>query len=233
MQTPDWWPDELAHAGDEHLDRSYVETYDRKSGTDPSDDVALLRGLGLDESSVVVDLGAGTGTFALAAAPLCRRVVAVDVSPAMLAAIRAKAERAGIANIEAVQAGFLTYEHRGEPADFVYSRNALHHLPDFWKALALERVAALLRPGGVLRLHDLVYSFEPREAGPVIEDWLARAVERPEDGWTRQELETHVRDEYSTFSWLLEPMLERAGFAIQEASYRPSRTYAAYTCVKR
>ncbi len=29
---------------------------------------------------------------------------------------------------------------RGEPADFVYSRLALHHLPDFWKVVALERI---------------------------------------------------------------------------------------------
>ncbi len=233
MQRPGWFPDELAHAGAEHLDPAYVAIYDRKSATDPTEDLTLLRDLGLDESSVVVDLGAGTGTFALAAAPLCRRIVAVDVSPAMLATASAQAERLGFTNLEVVHAGFLTYAHQGNRADFVYSRNALHHLPDFWKALALERIADMLRPGGVLRLHDLVFAFDPAEAGHTIEAWLAGARERPEDGWTRAELETHVREEYSTFSWLLEPMLERAGFDIREATYRPSRTYAAYTCVKR
>ncbi|MGI8855021.1 MAG: class I SAM-dependent methyltransferase [Thermomicrobiales bacterium] len=233
MQWPGWVLDELAHAGDEHLDPAYVATYDRKAGTDTTEDLTLLRALGLGKNSVVVDLGAGTGTFALAVAPFCRRVVAVDVSPAMLAIMREKAERAGLTNLEVVHAGFLSYEHRGAPADFVYSRNVLHHLPDFWKALALERVAAVLAPGGVVRLHDLVYSVDPHEAERIIEAWLAGASERPEDGWTRPELETHVREEYSTFSWLLEPMLERAGFDIREASYRPSRTYAAYTCVKR
>lgn len=233
MRSPGWWPDELAHAGDEHLDPEYVAIYDRKSATDPTEDIDLLRGLGMDETSIVVDLGAGTGTFALAAAPFCRRVVAVDVAPAMLATLREKAERSGVTNLEVAHAGFLTYEHHGEPADIVYSRNALHHLSDFWKALALERIAALLRPGGVLRLHDLVFSCEPHEAGAVVESWLSGAKQRPEDGWTRSELETHVREEYSTFSWLLEPMIERAGFEIREASYRPTRTYAAYTCVKR
>lgn len=29
--------------------------------------------------------------------------------------------------------------------------------------------------------------------------------------------EEHVRDEHSTFTWLLEPMIERAGFAIEQA----------------
>src|SRR5687767_380338 len=136
MQRPDWFPDELAYAGDEHLDPEYVATYDRKSGTDYAEDLAILRDRvsGSEETGVVVDLGAGTGTFALAAAPLCRRVVAVDVSPAMLAALSAQAQDLGIMNLEVIQAGFLTYEHRGVPTDFVYSRNALHHLPDFWKA---------------------------------------------------------------------------------------------------
>lgn len=232
MPAPPWLLDESAHAGPEHLDPAYVAAYNRKAQFDPADDLALLRNVGLDRRSMLVDFGAGTGTFALAAAPLCKRVVAVDVSPAMLAIVRAQAERLGLANVECARQGFLTYEHQGPPADFVYTRNALHHLPDFWKALALQRVAALLRPGGVLRLHDLVFSFAPAEAARVIEAWLAMGAQRPEDGWTRAEFETHLREEYSTFTWLLEPMLAQAGFEIREASYRPSRTYAAYTCVK-
>jgi SAM-dependent methyltransferase len=227
-----WWLEELGHAGEEHLDAGYVAGYDRKAGTAPAADLAALRGLGLDESSTLVDLGAGTGTLALAAAPLCRRVVAVDVSPAMLAALRANVERLGLRNVDCVRAGFLTYEHRGEMADFVYSRNALHHLPDFWKGIALRRVAAMLRPGGVLRMHDLVYAFEPDEAEPVVEAWVAAGAARPEDGWTREELETHVREEHSTYDWLLRSLLAHAGFEIREASVRPSRTYAAYTCVR-
>ena len=232
MARPNWYLDELAHAGPEHVDGAYVAGYDRKAGTDWADEIAQLRGLGLDEAGTLVDLGAGTGALAVAAAPLCRRVVAVDVSPAMLAVLRENIERLGLRNVECVRSGLLTYEHRGEPADFVYSRNALHHLPDFWKAVALARVAAMLRPGGVLRLRDLVYSCEPGEADRTIEAWLAGAAERPEDGWTRAELEAHLREEYSTFSWLLEPMLERAGFEIRDAEYSASRIYAAYVCVK-
>ena len=88
MDTPRWFPDELASAGAEHRDPAYVATYDRKAATDPSEDVALLRSLG--QARVVVDLGAGTGTFALAAAPYCGHVVAVDVSPVMLAQLGVK-----------------------------------------------------------------------------------------------------------------------------------------------
>lgn len=232
MSAPSWFIDELAHAGDEHLDPAYAASYDAKAGTDPSEDLARLEELGLDETSTLVDLGAGTGTFALAAAPHCRRVVAVDVSPAMLKILAANAERQNLRNVECVQAGFLSYEHRGGLADFVYTRNALHHLPDFWKGIALERIAAMLKPGGALLLHDLVYSFDPSEAGPVIEHWLAGAAKQPEEGWTSDEFATHLRTEYSTYSWLLEPLLNRAGFLIREAAHRPSRTYSAYLCVK-
>jgi SAM-dependent methyltransferase len=233
MQPPDWYIDEFAHAGDEHLDPEYVATYDRKSQTDPSEDLALLREMGMNERSVLVDLGAGTGTFALAAAPYCGRVIAVDVSPAMLAYVSSQAASLGLKNVEVVRAGLLTYEHKGAPADFVYSRNVLHHLPDFWKALALQRIADMLRPGGVLRLHDLVFSFDPDETGQFFENWFSHAAARPEDGWTRAEYETHVRTEYSTFSWLLEQIFEHTGFEIEEVSHRPAGVYSAYTCVKR
>jgi ubiquinone/menaquinone biosynthesis C-methylase UbiE len=232
VDRPAWFLDEIAHAGVEHLDPAYVATYNDKAQFDPSEDLALLRALGLTERSMLVDLGAGSGTFALAAATLCRRVVAVDISPAMLATLRAEAAARNLDNVECVQAGFLTYVHQGDPADVVYSRHALHHVPDFWKAVALVRMASILRPGGVLRLRDLVYACEPRDIECVIEPWLAAGAARPEEGWTRQELETHVREEYSPFNWALEAMLAHAGFQIKHAEYDPSRIYAAYTCVK-
>jgi ubiquinone/menaquinone biosynthesis C-methylase UbiE len=232
MDTPSWFLDELAHAGREHLDSSYVPTYDAKAGTDPAEDLALLRAQGLNAGDTLVDLGAGTGTFALAAAPFCRRVVAVDVSPVMLARLREKAAARGVANIECVQAGFLSYTHQGAPADFAYSRHALHHLPDFWKALALARIAAMLREGGVLFIRDLIFSCDLAETPQVVSAWLAKAPADPAGGWTRAELAIHLREEYSPFSWLLEPMLVRAGFAIQAAEHSESRTHSAYTCVK-
>jgi SAM-dependent methyltransferase len=226
--------DEIALAGREHVDVEYVAGYDRKARFDPNGDLDELREHGLGGDSTLVDLGAGTGTFALAAAAICKRVVAVDVSPAMVTAMRAKVAERRLTNVECVEAGFLSYEHGGAPADFVYTRNALHHLPDFWKALALRRMADFLRAGGVLHLRDLVFAFDVREADARIENWLeTAAAERPEDGWTRDELETHLREEHSTFSWLLEPMIEQAGFEIERADYGPLGVYAHYVCVKR
>jgi ubiquinone/menaquinone biosynthesis C-methylase UbiE len=196
-------------------------------------EVAEIRELGLDASATLVDLGAGTGLLALAAARICRRVIAVDVSLPMIERMEDRATELGLTNLECVHGGFLTYEHRGSLADMVYSRNALHHLPDFWKGIALARVASILRSRGVFVLRDLVYSFDPTEADAVIGAWLSRAPDQPTAGWTAAELATHVREEYSTYSWLLEPMLLRAGFDISEAEYSTSRTFARYVCIKR
>ena len=222
--------DERAHAGPEHLDRDYVATYDAKSGRDDELELELLRRAGLEPGWTLVDLGAGTGRTALAAAPACREVVAVDVSAPMLDRLRAEAGRRGLTNVRCVEAGFLTYEHEGEPPALVHSRNALHHLPDEVKAVALERVAELLQPGGTFVLRDLVFSFEPAEADAVFEAWFASAAPSPGAGWTREELETHARTEYSPYAPALEAMLVHAGFEIVEVEHDRRRTYSRYVC---
>jgi SAM-dependent methyltransferase len=220
--TAAWYPDERDHAGPEHLDVEYVAGYDAKTQLDLEASLELLRRHGLEQAATFVDLGCGTGLLAAAAADQTERVVGVDPSPAMLAAARRRSNE-----VEWVEAGFLTYEHEGDAPQLVHSRHALHHLPDFWKGVALARVHDLLAPGGTLILRDLVYDFEPREANEAIEEWLAGAAPSPAEGWTRGEFETHVRDEHSTFAWLLEPLLEHAGFEIVERDVRGG-IYATY-----
>jgi ubiquinone/menaquinone biosynthesis C-methylase UbiE len=228
-----WMLDERAHAGPEHLDPAFVAGYERKQGyPDPAEDLVVLAAHGLDATSRVVDLGAGTGRFSLAAARRFGQVTAVDISPAMLRFLRQRATAAGVANLQSVQAGFLSYQHAGPPADAVYTRNALHQLPDFWKAMALVRIAGILRPGGVLRLRDLIYDFQPSEADAVFERWLDGAVADPARGYTHADLAEHIRTEYSTFRWLLEPMLAAAGFEIVTADFSGS-VYGASSCRRR
>jgi SAM-dependent methyltransferase len=226
--SPGWLLEKVAHAGRENLDVAHVERYDRKMDARALDEIELLRSAGLGASSVVVDLGSGTGQFALAVAPICRPVVAVEPSPVMLGRLRRKIYEAVIDNVEVAAAGFLTYDHHDDPADVVYSRYALHHLPDFWKVLALRRVRTLLRPGGVFRLWDVVYSFDVTEAHERIEAWCAPFGVEVERDWARWEMEEHVRDENSTFTWLLEAMFERTGFTIESADYSDDGFDARY-----
>jgi hypothetical protein len=60
----------------------------------------------------------------------------------------------------------------------------------------------------------------------------AAAVDSPEHGWTRAELEQHLREEHSTFTWLFEPLLEQAGFEIATRDYGAVGAYADYVCLK-
>jgi ubiquinone/menaquinone biosynthesis C-methylase UbiE len=227
-----WWLDELTHAGQEHLDVAYVEGYETKAGYDPANDLEVLGRHGFDRESAIVDLGAGTGRFTMQAARHCRHVTAVDISPPMTAMLRRRASDLGLTNVSVVQAGFLSYVPDGDPIHFVFSRNALHQIPDFWKGVALTRIAAMMAPGGILRLHDLVFDFEPSEVDARMEVWMSGAVDDPARGWTAEELAEHVRIEYSTYSWLFEPMLERTGFEILERDYVRA-AYGAFTCRRR
>ncbi|MEV0399793.1 class I SAM-dependent methyltransferase [Actinoallomurus sp. NPDC050550] len=232
MDRP-WTLDETAHAGPEHLDAGFVAGFDRKQGyPDPAGDLAVFAAHGLGGTSTIADLGAGTGTFALAAARRFGHVTAVDVSPAMVEFLTDRAAEAGVRNLDCVRAGFLSYEHRGPLLDGAYTRHALHQLPDFWKAVALDRLARMLRPGGVLLLRDLIYDFAPAEAEEIFARWLDGAADDPTRGYTREDYAEHIRTEHSTFRWLLEPMLTRAGFEIVGVEFRGS-LYGAYTCVKR
>lgn len=221
-----WQLDEVTSIGRENLDPAHVARYDDKEDAGAIREVASLKSLGCGPETVIVDLGAGTGQFALAAADSFGRVVAVDPSPVMLARLRDSAQQRG-SNIEVVEAGFLTYQHQGVAPDVVYSRWALHHLPDFWKSIALHRIRTMLPAGGLLRLADVVFSFGIDEAEVRIEAWCA-AIGADNTEWTRDDAEEHVRDEHSTYSWLLEPMIKAAGFEIREAVYSQDRFLADY-----
>jgi SAM-dependent methyltransferase len=228
-----FYPDEIVHAGAEHLDPDFVDAFDAKQRYDPTADIQALVARGLGGASVVLDMGCGTGTFALAVAPLCSRVVAVDVSPPMLDRLAERAAERELDNIELVRAGLLSYVHQGAPADVVFTRNVLHQLPDFWKAVALSRLAGSMAAAGLLWLKDLAYAFEPSEADDVLRAWFAGASDDSATGYTAADLATHVRTEHSTFSWLLEPMLDHAGFRVIDTEIDPRRTYVRYACLKR
>src|SRR5690625_2776766 len=121
-----WEIDELAHAGAEHLDPDLVDGYDRKQGDVPDIaaeiDLAVLRGHGIGAESRVLDLGAGTGRFAVTIAPHVQRVIAVDISPQMLDRLRDRLIETGLTDaVEVVRAGLLSYELTAAPVDAVHT----------------------------------------------------------------------------------------------------------------
>lgn len=227
--TNRWQIDELKNAGKEHLDEVYVSNYDHKAQFDPTDDIAHLRQLGLSNKSSVIDFGAGTGSFATAVAPYCQTVIAVDPSPAMNARLQAAVAKTNIGNLSVANGGFLTYQPPFKSMDFIFTRHALHHLPDFWKVMALSKMRSILVPQGILRIKDLIFDFQPEETESRVEAWISRAVDDSAVGWTADELAEHMREEYSTFSWIFELMLQQTGFEIIKREYKHD-IYGAYTC---
>jgi putative AdoMet-dependent methyltransferase len=220
-----WHYDEMRQVGTNFEDAAEVATYDDRQGIDDPGHVAILDRLQVASGTRMVELGCGTGWLSIRAAQRGATVTAVDVSAAMLAAAHRNAERES-AEVRFVRGGFLTYEPQA-PADVAVSCFALHHLSDFWKQTALLRVAALLAPNGKFFLRDVVFSFPAEEYAAQAERWLQDMTEHTA-GWSREAVETHLRDEHSTYAWIMRGMLERAGFTVHEHIWAPA--YADYTC---
>jgi putative AdoMet-dependent methyltransferase len=234
MSTPakaTWWSDDRRQIGTDFANADQVADYDRRQGNRDRHNDELLQRLGVEEGQIVVDIGTGTGSLARAAARRSARVHAVDISDTMLHFARARAEAEGLEDrISFHRAGFLSYRHGDAPADWVFSQMALHHLSDFWKQEALLRIHALLKPNGRFFLRDVVFSFEPNAMAAGIETWIGRVAREDGTGWTRADFSTHVREEHSTYAWILEGMLRRAGFVIEQATY-DTPAYATYLCI--
>src|SRR4051812_48551715 len=231
MNTTSWQYDEMKQIGVDFNDPAVVAKYDARQGSDLEADRTEAKEWGVASGDLLIEYGPGTGSFVLAAAERGARVIAVDVSPAMLEYARRQVVRAGLdGQVQFHHAGFLTYQHRGELAELVVSQFAFHHLPDFWKSIALGRIFAQLKPGGRFILRDVVFSFPPAEYVARIEAWIDGVCSGP-GSWSRSDLEMHVRDEHSTFGWVLEGMFRQAGFRIDRAEYEtPTRGF--YVCSK-
>jgi putative AdoMet-dependent methyltransferase len=133
-------------------------------------------------------------------------------------------------NIVFCHGGFLTYEHRAEPADAMVSTAVLHHLPDFWKLIGLSRAAGMLKRGGKLYLFDVVFPANLTHYEAQFDGWIETMAQQVGPDFAA-EAETHIRDEYSTYDWIMEGFLTRAGFQIVQADYSGGFN-AGYLCVK-
>jgi SAM-dependent methyltransferase len=157
---------------------SRAATWDTKFGNDLPAYTAAIAEAGLRSGGVVIDVGCGTGR----ALPPLRAavgpdgsVIALDLTPEMLAAAR-PASQAASATLVLADARSLPFADAS--ADAIFAAGLVHHLPD--PEAGLRELARVTRPGGLLVLfhpsgraalaarHGRVLSpDEPLEEGPL------------------------------------------------------------------
>ncbi len=188
----------------------------------------MLDGAGVDAASHVLDVAAGAGGQGLAAARRAGpkgRVLATDISPAILAFAAQSAAQAGL-NIETLELDGEDLETlRPGSFDAVISRLGLIYFPD--QQRALSGMARVLREGG--RIGVIVYSTAERNEFFSLPVRVIRAAAKlgpPEPG------------QPGPFSLggsgVLQAALERAGFrdiSVQAVS-APLRLPSAAECVR-
>lgn len=234
MKTiPRWQYDEQKFAGVDYSSVEEVAAYDnmhKKFRDYAKGTEEIIKRLGIDSNSTVIDLGSGTGAFALHAAKKCKKIYAVDMSQAMIDYCKQQAEKEGLTNIEFHHGGLLTYEHTSEPADAAVCVAVLHHLPDFWKLKALKRCCEMLKPGGRFFLFDIVFPSADPELDRRIDEFI-KGAEAMAGARLAEESVIHIRDEFSTYDWLMEGIIRRSGFKIDTVEYGKG-FQATYICTK-
>nr|WP_319373336.1 class I SAM-dependent methyltransferase [uncultured Methanobacterium sp.] len=231
--NPEWYYNENP-VGVDYLDPEIAREYNKehqkfRNFEDETEDIVQM--LGITPEDTVLDFGCGTGGIALNLTKYCKRVIGVDISREMLDILEEKAKKQDITNIETHCAGFLTYNHdQSVKIDKIVSMVALHHLPDFWKSVALLNMAKILKTGGKLYLFDVVFTFNIQDHQKTIGQMINQMENAAGDSMA-DELKVHIRDEFSTYDWIMEGLLERAGFSIDSVDVKADNI-RGYICSK-
>ena len=133
---------------------------------------SILEHAGLKPQMNVMDFGAGTGLISSHVAPLVNKIVAVDITEAMLDKLIAKPELQG--KVEAVCQNILD-KPLAFQFDLIMSAMAMHHVED--TAKLIQTFSEHLMPGATLALADLDKedgSFHPANVEGVIHSGFER-----------------------------------------------------------
>src|SRR6202163_434044 len=187
MLARDWYYNERRQLG---LDSAVASIYDRHDDSDIRARAALTM-LGVQRGWRVADIGCGNGLLAVEAALMGAEVDAIDISPAMLALAKIQASDRKVA-IRTQSAGLLSFAYQPDTYDLIVSEFTLHHLPDFWKAVALSRIYGALKPGACFYLRDIVYVSMPDGSERDVGAWADFNIKNHD--FARDSVMTHMRD---------------------------------------
>ena len=68
----------------------------------------------------------------------------------------------------------------------------------------------MLKPGGMLYMFDVVFSFAIQDFESAMNGWVGQMREKG-DPEMAEETIIHIRDEFSTFDWIMNGMISRSG----------------------
>lgn len=122
----------------------------------------IVSRLPLTPHLLVLDVAAGTGHLGRSIAPHVRSVVAVDMTPEMLAEGRKLAAAEGLSNIRFEEGTAESLAHPDGSFDLVVSRFAVHHFSE--PIVQLREMVRVCKPAGRLAVVDLVSPPEARVA---------------------------------------------------------------------
>ena len=233
IYSRDWYYDEFQQIGLDFESADEVKRYDDEigAGINQRDNCAeIAKAVGLRPTDRVLEIGTATGRLAIDLSYICVQVTAIDISRAMLDFAAEKARKRGQDNIEFILAGFLSYRCEDGAFDAVITKFSLHHLPDHWKFVAVKRIYDMLVPGGKLYLKDAMVSVDIHEFYDSADYWVEGTREMSGDR-PAQATALCIKEEYPTYAWIMEGMLERAGFRIDHANHMYG-LHSTFVCVK-
>lgn len=174
-------------APDKNWDRhvAQAELVARSDGFQALRDRVLERAA-IQADEIVIDIGAGTGLLALAAAESADQVWAIDNSSRMCAYLATKARSAGAANIDTVVATAVSLPLVTGSVDVAVSNYCLHHLTRHEKRAALAELHRVVRPGGRIVLADMMFSVglaDPRDRDLIKTKSKALLAKGPAGAW--------------------------------------------------
>jgi len=173
--------------------QDYVSSEVHRQGADLDQIEAELRALA---PSRVLDLGCGGGHVAYRAAACAREVVACDLTPGMLDAVRRTATERGLTNVIVQQAPAEQLPFDDDAFDVVVARYTTHHWRD--AAAGLREARRVLKSGGRAIFIDVT-----APESPLQDSWL-QTLELLRDV-------SHVRN-YRVSEWIT--ALAAAGFHV-------------------
>jgi predicted methyltransferase len=111
----------------------------------------LIAALGVKPGQTIADLGAGSGYYTFRIAPLVQphgKVLAIDLEPLMLQAIRERVRRDGVTNVEAIHSTTTDPNLPARSVDLLFMVDVYHELEFPYEMM--EKVRGTLKPGGRL-----------------------------------------------------------------------------------